>query len=207
MNRNAKIDSYNRRCGIFVDVHNMFRTGKENFNVKIDYQNLLPELSANRDIIIAKAYLLIKDQEKSGSFKEAMSKAGYDLMCKDMEFREYKPHFNQKVEAAPKARNTASWDIGIAMDMLTWSSKLDVIILVSGNGVFVDAITRLKSQNIRVEIAGFEGHTSGNLIKAADDFINLKPFDANALPDWLKKFESKNDGLPVDTEEEVGANR
>lgn len=203
MNRYGKHESWGRRCGIFIDIHNMFITAKENFQSKIDYQSLLPELASNRDVIVARAYCLIKDKERSGSFEEALKKAGYDVITKDMEFKQPRtngtPWNNGQQNRPPRQRNVATWDIGISMDMLSFCPKLDVIILVAGGNVFIDAVKRLKQNNVRVEIAGFGGHTSGRLIEAADDFIDLKP-NNKPDPEWLKKFEFGNE-VPEEEEE------
>ncbi|MBU1975620.1 MAG: NYN domain-containing protein, partial [Nanoarchaeota archaeon] len=60
-----------------------------------------------------------------------------------------------------------------AMDMLRLSSKLDTVVLVSGDGDFVDLLRYLKSHGCRVEVMSFKKTCSSKLIDEADDFIAL----------------------------------
>jgi uncharacterized LabA/DUF88 family protein len=59
------------------------------------------------------------------------------------------------------------------MDMVQMMSKLDVIIVVSGDGDYEDAVRYLKANGTRVEAAAFGRSTSGKLKDAVDDFVDL----------------------------------
>lgn len=180
-------DLTGHRVGIFADTHNLFYTGRDLYESKIDYRALKRHLSGTRDLIVANAYLLIKDASKSESFEMALKKSGYIVKTKEQVFREtnsYKP--NEDFKEEPRKKNVISWEVGISIDMIKWVKKLDTIILVSGNGIYEDALLHLKSFGINIEIAGFRESTSGKLLNLADNFINLSPRDANDLPEWLQ---------------------
>lgn len=185
MNRECEDPSYgNQRVGIFMDTYNLYVTGKDLHNSKIDYLKLLPELAADRPVIIAKCYLMVKDEKKAEPFANALKFGGLDVEIKSMEFKQYGER-NQEKER--RLKNASNWDIGITIDMIKWFKKLDTIILVSGNSTYCEAIQYLKSFGVRIEIAGFERSTSEKLIELADDFINIGPDreDGNSIPAWL----------------------
>jgi uncharacterized LabA/DUF88 family protein len=64
--------------------------------------------------------------------------------------------------------NRGDWNIGIALDSLALSSKIDVAILVTGDGDFVPLVEKLSMEGVRVEIASFRETTSSELYNAAD---------------------------------------
>ena len=65
------------------------------------------------------------------------------------------------------------WDVGLAIDAIKLSSKLDAIILITGDGDFVPLVEYLKNSGCQVEVASFGKSTSAKLIEVADDFIDL----------------------------------
>jgi hypothetical protein len=87
--------------------------------------------------------------------------------------------------SAPKG----SWAVGITIDALQMAEKLDAIVLMTGDGDFVPLVDTLKAKGCRVEIVSFDGSTSGELIKAADQFIPIHE-------SWIfkeKKFDTAGD--------------
>ena len=67
----------------------------------------------------------------------------------------------------------ADWDVGIALDALELSKKVDSIILISGDGDFEPLLRHLKINGAQVEVIAFAKSASSRLIKAADEFIDL----------------------------------
>ena len=62
------------------------------------------------------------------------------------------------------------------MDTVKLAPKLDVVVLVSGDGDYVPLVEYLQSLGQRVEVAAFGRSASSKLQEAADSFID---FDAN----------------------------
>jgi uncharacterized LabA/DUF88 family protein len=60
------------------------------------------------------------------------------------------------------------------MDAIRMAPKLDVVVLVSGDGDFVDLIDYLRGQGLRTEVIGFKRTTSSRLIDEADEFLDLE---------------------------------
>jgi uncharacterized LabA/DUF88 family protein len=65
------------------------------------------------------------------------------------------------------------WDVGIAMDIMRTAAKLDVAILVSGDGDFKDLLEHVKSLGCRAEVMAFRKTASTKIIEQADRFVDL----------------------------------
>lgn len=61
-------------------------------------------------------------------------------------------------------------DIRITIEAIQLSEKVDTIIIMSGDSDYIELVQHLKSQGLRVEIAGIESTTSKTLIEEADFF-------------------------------------
>lgn len=182
-----------QRIGIFVDVQNMFYSAKLLHQSKVDYGKLLNEVTGNRQLVRAIAYIIQKPDVDQSGFHEALSRIGYEIKVKEL-----KVHNNE-------GRNNArgSWDVGMAVDILSMADKLDTVVLVTGDGDYTDLLDALSARGVRTEIVSFERSTANELIKAADQYIPIHS-------DWIfkeKKFENESsntdevyEGLPDDEE-------
>jgi uncharacterized LabA/DUF88 family protein len=66
----------------------------------------------------------------------------------------------------------------MALDILDMAPKLDVVVLVSGDGDFTSLVRRVKSMGPRVEVVAFPRNTAKSLLEAADRF---HPLDRRAM--------------------------
>jgi len=153
------------RIGIFVDVQHLFYTARNFFHKKVNYKKLMEFLGCDRDIVIAEAFLMFKENEDVRSFTSALKFCGFDIKRKNIFLR----------VRNGKEYNISSWDIGITVEMIKWAPKVDTIVLVSGGGIFVDAIQYLQSTGCRVEVAAFEKCVSKDLKETCTDFVDLTP--------------------------------
>ena len=67
----------------------------------------------------------------------------------------------------------ADWDVGMAVDAIKMASKLDTIILATGNGDFIPLVEYLMKEGCQVEIISFSKSSSSRLQEVADDFIDM----------------------------------
>ena len=68
----------------------------------------------------------------------------------------------------------ADWDVGIAIDAIELAPKLDVVVLISGDGDYIPLVEHLKrALGCRVEVAAFGRSCSSKLKECADDFMDL----------------------------------
>ena len=63
-----------------------------------------------------------------------------------------------------------SADIPLSIKATQLSSKVDTIIIMSGDSDYLDLVTHLKSEGVRIEIAAVQETTARTLIEEADDF-------------------------------------
>ena len=67
----------------------------------------------------------------------------------------------------------ANFDIELAVDIMTMSDRLDIVVLMSGDGDFRRAVELVESKGVRVEVVAFAASTAMELRVVADSFIDL----------------------------------
>ncbi|MEK7558000.1 MAG: NYN domain-containing protein [Patescibacteria group bacterium] len=150
-----------QRVGVLVDVSNMYHSAKNLFKKRVNFEEILEEAVAGRKLIRATAYVVKTETEEEMYFFEALSQQGFEVRMKDLQI------------FAGGAKK-ADWDVGIAVDAIKLANKLDVIILVTGDGDYIPLVNYLQNTTgCLVEVMAFRQTTSGKLIEEADDFINL----------------------------------
>lgn len=179
----------NQRVGIFVDVQNLYHSARNLYRGRVNYEELIRNLTGNRQLIRAMAYVVksegivdipatrpgaATEESAERSFFGALEKAGLELRMKDLQVW---------ADGAKKA----DWDVGMAVDAIRMSSFLDVIILVTGDGDFLPLIDYLKWGAGRVvEVAAFKRSASAKLQEAADRFVGIED-----IPRAIMKIRTK----------------
>lgn len=151
-----------QRIGIFVDVQNMYYSAKYLHKAKANFKAILEEAIKGRQLIRAIAYVIKADVKDETNFFEVLKDFGYEIKSKDL-------------QVFYGGAKKGDWDIGIAMDAIELAPKLDVIVIVSGDGDFVRLVQHLKhALGCYVEVMAFGKSSSQKLIEEADDFIDLE---------------------------------
>ena len=150
-----------QRVGIFVDVQNLYYSAKNLYNAKVNFAAVLREAVAGRKLVRAIAYVIKADIKEEKSFFDALEKIGYEIRSKDL-------------QTFAGGAKKGDWDIGIAMDMIELANKLDTLILVSGDGDFVDLLQHLRrAMGCRIEVMAIGPSSSAKLRAEADEFIDM----------------------------------
>lgn len=149
-----------QRVGVFVDVQNMYHSAKNLYNSRVNFKEVLKEAVADRKLVSAIAYVITSPSKEEAPFFEALEKSGFKIKTKDLQI-------------FPGGAKKADWDVGLAMDAIKISQRLDVVILVSGDGDYVPMVEYLQNHGIQVEVIAFSESTSRHLLEATDDFIDL----------------------------------
>jgi uncharacterized LabA/DUF88 family protein len=149
-----------QRVGVFVDVQNLYYSAKNLYSSKVNFIQILEKSINGRQLIRAIAYVVKAEEPLEQTFFDALEKAGFEVKIKELQI-------------FPGGVKKADWDVGIVIDMIRLSSKLDAIVLVSGDGDYTPAVEFLKNQGHRVEAMAFGKSTSAKLIAEADEFIDL----------------------------------
>ncbi|MDP2672500.1 MAG: NYN domain-containing protein [Nanoarchaeota archaeon] len=152
----------NQRIGVFVDLQNMYYSAKNLYQKKVNFDAILKEAINGRTLIRAIAYVIHADELKEKSFFDALYKIGFDVKAKDLQI-------------FYGGMKKGDWDVGIAIDCVQMAEKLDVVVLVSGDGDYKPLVEYLKNaKGCRVECVAF-GKSASRLLKdTVDEFIDLE---------------------------------
>ncbi|GAB6071879.1 NYN domain-containing protein [Venenivibrio stagnispumantis] len=161
----------NQRVAVFLDVQNLYYSARDTFNRKVNFETVLYKVVADRVLIRAIAYLVKLQGVDQKNFINTLKHIGYYV-------REKEPKIFKRVDDTGVLWTTikADWDMGIAIDAISLSEKVDVAILASGDGDFSELVRFLKTKGVKVEIAAFKQTAAKELIEVADEFIDLSIF-------------------------------
>lgn len=133
----------------------MYYSGRQLYRRKVNFTAILKEAIAGRHLVRAFAYAIKTDVADEPKFHEALERVGFDVRLKDLQI-----FFG--------GAKKGDWDVGIAIDVVRFIPKLDVVVLVSGDGDFKDLLEYASSMGCRTEVISFEKTTSSRLVEAAD---------------------------------------
>lgn len=154
------IKQKNQRVGIFIDTQNLYHSAKNIYGAKVNFDQVVKECLAGRLLTRAVAYVVTTETGEEKNFFEALSKIGIETKTKNL-------------QVFAGGAKKGDWDVGLAVDAIKLSGKLDAVVLITGDGDFVPLVEYLKSRGCQVEVASFGKSTSARLIEAVDDFIDL----------------------------------
>ncbi len=158
-----------QRVAVLVDVQNLYYSGKNLYNARVNYKNLLSKLVQKRLLVRAIAYVIKTEESKESEFFEAVHNAGFEVKEK-------------MLQTFYGGAKKGDWDVGIAMDAIRLGNKVDSIILVSGDGDFRPVVNYLQqSSGCLVEVAAFKKTANKELIEMADDFFNIESHTRDLL--------------------------
>lgn len=150
-----------QRVGLFVDVQNMYHSAKRLHMARVNFHNVLKVATNDRMLLRARAYVVTSNtSDEEEAFFETLANQGYDVQVQDLRV------FSGGVKKA-------DWDVGMAVDVMRFSGRLDVVVLVTGDGDFVPLVEYLQYQGIQVEVMGFRESSAQRLVEQADEFIDL----------------------------------
>lgn len=156
------VKNKDQRVAILVDIQNLYYSGKNLYNSRVNYKNLLKQVLQNRVLVRAIAYVINADESKENEFFHALHDAGFEVKEKPL----------QTFYGGAKK---GDWDIGIGMDAIRLGNKVDSIILISGDGDFKPVVNYLQQAlGCLVEVVAFKKTANKELIELADDFTNIE---------------------------------
>ena len=146
---------------VLFDVQNLYYSAKQLYGAKVNFKEILNSAVAGRKLVRAIAYVIKTDIKEETSFHEALENIGIEVKAKDL-------------QVFYGGAKKGDWDIGIAMDAVRLSNKVDTVVLVSGDGDFKELLLYLKAHGCRTEVCAFGKTTSSLLKNEADLFTNLE---------------------------------
>lgn len=158
---NTDKDLYkSQRVGVFVDVQNMYYSGKNLYNKKVNFYEILKDAINGRTLVRAFSYVITTEEREEESFHQALDHIGYEVREKELQIF---------YGGAKKG----DWDVGIAMDVMRMAPKLDVVVLVSGDGDFKELLEHVKSIGCKTEVMAFGKSASSRLKETAEEFVDM----------------------------------
>lgn len=150
-----------QRVGVLVDIQNMYYSARIIHKKKVNFKAILEEGVGDRKLIRAFAYGVKTPEQTEEKFFEALEKSGYEVKTKDL-------------QVFPDGSKKGDWDVGIAVDAIKMAPKLDVIVLVSGDGDYLPLMQYLQNTfGCRVEIMAFQESANAKIMEESDKFTNL----------------------------------
>lgn len=148
---------------LFTDISNLYYCiGKRFSNRKLNYQALLDTASSFGTLTRSVAYGTQVDDEASG-FIRCLQRLGFDA--------KYKRPKMQDVGDERRIVRKADWKVGIAIDVVRTSQKVDTVILASTDTDMAELLIWLRDQGVRVIIIGCG--ISRELKELADRYVEI----------------------------------
>lgn len=190
-----------QRVAVFIDTQNLYHSAKNLYKSKVNFAGVLKAALGGRKLIRALSYVVNTESGEEQPFFEALEKIGIEIKTKDLQIF---------YGGAKKA----DWDVGMAVDAIKLSSKVDAIVLATGDGDFIPLVEYLKSQGCQVEGITFGRSASSKFRETVDDFIDMdeNPSDyvigyrpmRNGGGNGKKRPNQKNSGLKKQIQKVVG---
>lgn len=146
-----------QRVAVFVDVQNMYHSAKKTYGRNLSYAKMLRACVRNRRLARGIAYVIEREGIDQVSFLDHLRYCGFEVRRREV------------IERMDGSRK-AEWELGIATDMLRICDKVDVVIIISGNGVFADMVPLMQARGVKVECCAFRESMSDLLIRAVDHY-------------------------------------
>ena len=149
-----------QRVGVFIDTQNLYHSAKHLYKTRVNFQRVLEEAVGDRILVRAIAYVISTESGEESAFFDALTKIGIETKVKGL-------------QVFSDGAKKADWDVGIAIDAVKLSPKLDTVIIASGDGDFVPLIEFLDMHGVQVEVISFGKSSSAKLKEAAHAFTDM----------------------------------
>ncbi|MEF1291022.1 LabA-like NYN domain-containing protein [Vibrio sp. M260118] len=154
------------KIAIFVDVQNIYYTTRDKYRKNFDYNQFWYVATEGQQVVEANAYAIASTDPKQRQFHHILRGIGFTVNLKP---------FIQRQDGSAKG----DWDVGIALDVYEAASKVDRVILLSGDGDFEVLVERIKNRfGTKVDVYGVPNLTAQALVDACHRYI---PIDDSLL--------------------------
>ena len=147
-----------KKISIFVDVQNIYYTTRSIYRRNFDYNKFWGEVTKGREVVTAKAYAIDRGDKKQIEFQNILRAIGFEVKLQP---------FISRSDGSSKG----DWDVGIAIDVMEFASKSDIVVLASGDGDFGLLLRHIRVNfNTVTEVYGVPELTSEGLRSEATTF-------------------------------------
>ncbi|MDQ7780581.1 MAG: NYN domain-containing protein [Planctomycetota bacterium] len=161
-------DKHATKVGVYVDVANVARNG--GYGMRYD---ILRDFACrdNAEALRLNAYAAF-DEERAGAddaYRERIQ--GFHFTLRDFGFKVIEKTVKWYTDEGGNRFGKANSDLDMAVDAILQSENLDRVMLVTGDGDFVQVVRALQNKGCRVEVVAFK-NVSGDLRREADMYLS-----------------------------------
>lgn len=161
----SKYERRGLRTLVLVDNVNLHVSCKTSLNGTPDHEKLLLLARAGNPLFRAILFVVRHSEDRMDRWIDVIQRKGWEIREKSVLHR---------VDGSSKA----DWDIEICMAAWRMLNQYDILVLVSGDGDFVDFVRRLQECGKIVRVIAIPQHTAQMLSDTADEFT---PFTSDML--------------------------
>jgi uncharacterized LabA/DUF88 family protein len=175
----------NLRVGVFVDAENVRYNG--GYQMRYD---VLRRFAAREggNLQRLNTYLAFDSERAREDQEYAKKSRTYQQMVRDFGWKITVKHVRRYTDENGNVTTKANADLDMAVDAMLQAGKLEHVLLVTGDGDFLQVVSALQNTGCRVELIGFK-NVSRQLQKEVDTF-----FSGYTIPDLLPvSYEPRND--------------
>jgi uncharacterized LabA/DUF88 family protein len=181
MEGNKTFERSHTKLGVYVDVANVNRNG--GYGMQYD---ILREFACRdgAEPIRLNAYVSFDVERARDDLAYRKGINGYFSVLREYGFKVIQKNVKWYEDEKGTRYGKANADLDMAVDALLQSQNLDRVIMITGDGDFVQVVRALQNHGCRVEVVAFE-NISSDLKREADMFIsgylipNLLPVKKN----------------------------
>ena len=162
------------RIGVYIDAYNISLNG--GYAMRYD---ILRDFLLQDGMGLRMNTYMVFDEERAEEDQEYREKQqGYFSVLRSFGYKVItKPVRRYKNEAGDWVTK-GNVDIEMAVDMLTQSRNLDKVVLLTGDGDFIRAVSTIQGQGCRVELVAFR-NISRDLMNEVDLFTSASQYPDN----------------------------
>jgi len=151
-----------KKVALFVDIQNIYYTTRQAYGRQFNYRELWQRISAQGEIIVACAYATDRGDKQQLKFQNVLKHIGFTVKLKP---------FIQRSDGSAKG----DWDVGITIDVLDAAKKVDVVVLLSGDGDFDLLLEKIKQDySVSAQVYGVPTLTANSLIYSASEYHRIE---------------------------------
>lgn len=174
------------KVGVFVDAENI----KFNGGYQLRYDILRRFAARNNGTLLRLNTYIAYDQERAKDDPDYAKKSNvYQQMVRDYGWKIIVKPVRRFVDDEGNVTTKANADLELAVDAMLQVENLDLVLLVTGDGDFLQVVTALQNRGCRVELLAFE-NVSKQLQRQVDAFYrgflipDLLPFTHEQRNEW-----------------------
>lgn len=173
------------KIGVFVDAENIRYNG--GFHMRYDVLRRFAVRNGG-DLLRLNTYMAYDRERAEQDPEYARKTQGYQQMLRDYGWKVIAKEVRRYVDEDGNVTTKANADLDMAVDAMLQAENLDLVLMVTGDGDFVQVINALQNKGCRVETLAFK-NVSHALKKRSDNF-----FSGFLVPDLLPvHYEPQND--------------